>query len=200
MSSFNYSKKEIKVFEKALKTVLDDLENLWNLKMFERLEFDVELPGISSCKNNYYEHGWSFVMDEEGFYLLNNGCGEIINFVTINKFGNCKQHLKIHPIDIVFLREYDQIREKIVSHINSIQASKQENLDMAESLISRYSKNAVIEITLPETNNKQTIEVVEENGRKIGTLNFGDISLKIISSASIDFQTKIVEPSKVKRK
>lgn len=200
MSSFNYSKKEIKVFEKALKTVLDDLENLWNLKMFERLEFDVELPGISSCKNNYYEHGWSFVMDEEGFYLLNNGCGEIINFVTINKFGNCKQHLKIHPIDIVFLREYDQIREKIVSHINSIQVSKQENLDMAESLISRYSKNAVIEITLPETNNKQTIEVVEENGRKIGTLNFGDISLKIISSASIDFQTKIVEPSKVKRK
>lgn len=200
MSSFNYSKKEIKVFEKALKIVLDDLENLWNLKMFERLEFDVELPGISSCKNNYYEHGWSFVMDEEGFYLLNNGCGEIINFVTINKFGNCKQHLKIHPRDIVFLREYDQIREKIVSHINNIQATKQENLDMAKSLISRYSKNAVVEITLPETNNKQTIEVVEENGRKIGTLNFGDISLKIISSASIDFQTKTTEPSKVKRK
>ena len=52
MNSFNYNKKEIKVFEKALKTVLDDLENLWNLNMFERLVFDVELPGISACENS----------------------------------------------------------------------------------------------------------------------------------------------------
>ena len=198
MNSFNYNKKEIKVFEKALKTVLDDLENLWNLNMFERLVFDVELPGISACKSSYYEQGWRFVMDKDGFYLSNNECGEIINFVTINKFGHCHQHLKIHPRDVVFLREYDKIREKIVAHIEEVQASKNKDIDMAESLINRYSKNAVVEITLPPTNNQQTIEVVEENGRKVGTLNFGDISLKIISSANIEFKSTTSE--KVKRK
>ena len=198
MENFNYSKSELKVFEKALKTVLDDLESLWNLKTFDRLSFDVELPGISSCSAKYYENGWSFVMDKEGFYLSNTRCGQVINFVTINKFGYCHQHLKIHPRDLVFLREYDKIREKIVSHIENIQSSKKKDMDMAESLINRYSKNAVVEIELPATNNQQTIEVVEENGRKVGTLNFGDISLKIISSANIEFKSTTSE--KVKRK
>lgn len=198
MEKLNYSKKEIKVFQKALKTVLTDLENLWNLKTFDRIQFEVELPGISKCDNKYYEHGWYFTMSEDGFYLINYDCDEIINFVTINKFGHFQQHLKIHPRDLIFLREYDKIREKIVSHIEKVQATKKDNLDMAEGLISRYSKNAIVEISLPATNNQQTIEVVEENGRKIGTLNFGDISLRIISSANIDFQTKTDE--KVKRK
>lgn len=200
MEKFNYSKDELKVFEKALKTVLDDLESLWELKAFDHLRFNVDLPGISSCGDKYYENGWSFVMDKDGFYLLNPNCDQIINFVTINKFGYCHQHLKIHPRDIVFLREYDKIREKIVTHIENVQSAKNKDLDMAESIINRYSKNAVVEIALPETNNQQTIEVVEENGRKVGTLNFGDISLKIISNANIEFKSTSTTSEKVKRK
>jgi len=198
MKNFNYTKKEMNVFKKALKTVLEDLESLWDLKTFDELEFDVELPGISSCEDHYTEEGWSFVMEEYGFYLINRQCDQIINFATRNKLGQLQYHLKIHSRDIIFLREYDKIREKVVSRIEKIQSAKQENIDMAKNLIGKYSKNAVVEITLPNTNNQQTIEVVEENGKKIGTLNFGDMAIKIISSAYIDFQTKT--DSKTKRK
>jgi len=52
---------------------------------------------------------------------------------------------------------------------------------------------------LPETLNQHKLEVVEEDGKKVGTLNFGSISLKIITSGNVELVSK-PEANKVKAK
>ena len=68
--------------------------------------------------------------------------------------------------------------------------------------LEKLKRQATIEIDLPQTNNQQTIEVVEEEGKRIGTIKFGEIGLRIItdSSSNIEFKDRSGNDIKVKKK
>ncbi len=201
MDEVKYTSNNIKVLEEALSTVIDDLESFYQIGVLEKIYVHAPLPGFSKCEDNYTLHNWYLIIDKTGIYLKQ---GDDENYRTYHfarrkPTGKLKKFLTINEQDIIFLNNYDKIRENVVQKIESAIESRAGNVENAQKIIRRYKKEATIEIELPETINKHTIEVTEENGQKIGTLSFGGISLRIITDASIEFKNKN-KNEKIKRK
>lgn len=201
MDEVKYTSNNIKVLEEALSTVIDDLESFYQLGVLEKIYVQAPLPGFSKCEDNYTLHSWYLIIDKTGIYLRqgDEDNNRSYTFAKRRKTGKLKKLLTINEQDIIFLNNYDKIRENVALKIEMAIAEKQGNLEQAQKITRRYLKEATIEIDLPETINKHTIEVTEENGRKIGTLSFGGISLRIITDASIEFKNKN-KNEKIKRK
>ena len=198
MELLNFTDSEKEIIRTTLKTVIKDLDYLWSTNACSKIVVPVVLEDVEKYYEGYPSEGWQFIMTKDN-YVLNNSTARNRFLIVSEKDGVRHEHTDIiGAVDIMILKEYPMIRERILAAIKSANQEKQEILGYAKDLDERLKRQATIEIELPATNNQQTIEVVEENGRKVGTLNFGDISLKIISSANIEFKSTTTE--KVKRK
>ena len=199
MDNLQYSKKEIKVFEKTLKAVIKDLNDLWNIGTKDEIIVPAILEGIENTEDNYPKSGWIFVMDKTGFYIKNGN--HTYTFAEFQLNGKLKEYLTIRQADIIFLKEYEQIREDIVFRIRKALEEKKDTLEYMKNLVNRLNNETNIEIT-STSQNQLPIEVTTENGKNIGILNFKDTSIKIITTGSItlvDQNTKQELP-KIKRK
>ena len=198
MELLNFTDSEKEIIRTTLKTVIKDLDQLWSTNACSKIVVPVVLEDVEKYYEGYPSEGWQFIMTKDN-YVLNNSTARNRFLIVSEKDGVRQEHTDIiGAVDIMILKEYPMIRERILAAIKSANQEKQETLEYVKDLDERLKRQATIEIELPATNNQQTIEVVEENGRKVGTLNFGDISLKIISSANIEFKSTTSE--KVKRK
>ena len=107
-----------------------------------------------------------------------------------------------------FIKYYDGIRKNIEEIVNERKKEVGDNIKTLNETRNKYlkklkekkkEKKAIVEIELPPTNNRKTIEVIEENGKKVGTITFEGAILKIITDANIEFKSKS-ENEKIKRK
>ena len=199
MKKIKYTQNEIKQLQNALSVIIDDLESLWKISPLEEISVPVFLPCFSSCYSDKdVTNYWRLIMDEQGIYLSHKNGRYKYNFAKRIGFGKITKYLSIHEQDIIFIKEYPDIRNLIVREIQLAKTRKKENLDIADQIANMYKKDATIEIELPESLNKHQIEVQEEDGRKIGTLNFGSLSIKIITTGDIELVHK--DKGKVKQK
>ena len=198
MDNLKYSKEEIKCFEETLSTILDDLENLWKIGALKKISINMAFPELTDCFEDIKSNYWSFNMDEEGFYFKEKSGIKKCIFADRLRNGELIKYLEINEQDIVFINKYQNIRKSIVSKIKKAQRKKNVHIQKAKSIAELYKKDATIEIELPESLNKHQIEVQEEDGRKIGTLNFGSLSIKIITTGDIELVHK--DKGKVKQK
>lgn len=195
-----YSKEETEVFKNALINVLDDLEDLWNIGVLDKIEVPVRLHGIIDVDKDYTYNNWRFIMDKTGFSIFqgDNYSWNRYWFAKRNKFGKLKKFNTIGEQDIIFLKEYDEIRAKVVTKINKALEEKQGNLQVAEILRKKYDKEATVELDLPTSLNTHEIEIEKKDGQTIGTINFGNRTIKIVTTGNIVLVNK--ESEKVKRK
>ena len=199
MKKIKYTQNEIKQLQNALNAIIDDLESLWRISSLEEISVPVLLHGFSSCyRDKEVTNFWRFIMDEQGIYLSHKD--DRYRYILAKRigFGKISKYLTIHEQDIIFMKEYKDIRKLIIEEIEVAKMRKKENLDIADQIANMYKKDAQIEIELPESLNKHQIEVQEEDGRKIGTLNFGSLSIKIITTGDIELVHKDKEKQKRK--
>ena len=183
-----YEKEEKEVLEKALETAINELNRLWLIEPSKEICVNVYLPGVNKIDKDYKDR-CQLIIDETGIYLKHKRCR-----YHLAKRKNFEEAIDIFNSigeeDIIFLNEFEKIRDKVASIVEQNLKVKTGNLEKAKSLINKYSQPTIVEIDLPTTINQQTIEVVEENGQTIGTLNFGNMALRIISDANIEFVSK----------
>ena len=101
---------------------------------------------------------------------------------------------------IRFIAKYDSIRTEI---INQIQAgtSEKENLFYELSKIrAKYSGDVYVDLGTSRSQNIQIIDVVEEDGKKVGTIDFGSKIVKIITEGDIILNKIEKAKEKVKEK
>ena len=122
----------------------------------------------------------------------------IINIEKRNRRGKPSRNYDVSTMEAL-LEKYSEIREILKGKIEESISDKKRKIDLFKSIDEQYSKEANIELSLPETLNQHKLEVVEEDGKKVGTLNFGSISLKIITSGNVELVSK-PEANKVKAK
>lgn len=201
MEDVRYSKEEIKIFQEALINAIDDLEALWNLKALDKIKVSVILPGFTSCSDDYTNHQWYLIIDNKGIYLYQgtNDSNRSYWFGRRKINGKLTKYTTINEQDIIFLNNFFKIRETVAQKVELAIINKQGNLENAKLLTEKLRREATIEIDLPTTNNQHKIEVIEENGKKVGTITFGGATLKIITDANIEFKSKS-ETEKIKRK
>lgn len=202
MGLVNFTNSEKDIIRTTLITVIKDMDRLWSTNACSKIVVPVILEGIEKYYEGYPKGGWVFEMTKNN-YIITNTNSKYRFLIVSEKDGVRKDHTDIiGPIDVMILKEYPMIREYIVSAIKNANQEKQETLEYVRDLDSKLRNKATVEIDLPKTNNQQTIEVVEENGKRIGTINFGEIGLRIItdSNASIEFKDKSGNDLKIKKK
>jgi len=97
-----------------------------------------------------------------------------------------------------FLVRYEDIRKDLIEYIKKNHKNKTDLFNQLRQLRTIYSSEVTVDLGQLSTINMQTIEVEEQDGKKIGTINFGNRLVKIITEGDIVL-TKI-EPVKEKIK
>lgn len=152
---------------------------------------DFEYLYISDSKIMIYQPMW----DSQVKYTLEKRVGKIVNRNYTN-----------YEIALVFIKCYEKIREILIDRLESDTKTKQGFFEAIDKVNKKYNKDAEIEIDFPETLNKHSIEVQEAKGKKIGVINFGDRTIKIITTGDIvlidkeEIKEKQEPSSKTKKK
>lgn len=211
----SYTKEEANEINKALNTVINDLESIWIASEKESVEVLIHLKEFKRM-NNYDGYGCGKIyLNDLGIYITTqesyNEYKEITNYLARHTFtGKFKLAYHNMPLELCseFVRMYPMIRSDILSQIKKQKELRRERREKAldehnkemeaiRKVEKLYHGTSDIEIDLPKTNNQHTIEISEENGRKIGTINFGLQTIRIITDGDIIIVPK--ETTKQKR-
>ena len=88
-------------------------------------------------------------------------------------------------VAIQFVVEYDHIREELINFAQTALKDKKETMDKIRRIRSKYTNEVLVDLGENTSINAQTIEIQEENGKKVGTIDFGKRLVKIITEGDI---------------
>ncbi len=131
--------------------------------------------------SKYHEkEGWQILIEDE------NGW-EFDRDISLSK-------IKIRDIDeldylawLEFIKSYPENRKTIKEAIEQYKDDKNMVTDSIKSSLQELErlKDASIELNFPETLAQKEIEIEKKDGQTIGTINFGDRSIRIITNGDI---------------
>ncbi len=98
-----------------------------------------------------------------------------------NKLDKCSDT----AIAVQFLLEYDRIREELINDIKNTHNSKEDIMRRISQIRCKYGNEILVDLGENKSLNQQTLFVQEENGKKVGTIDFGSRIVKIITDGDI---------------
>ena len=187
-----YTKEEVKKIKETLEHIVDDLfeisksspknivcqlgTNSTELRIYDKQIF------LRNERNSLYVANW------ENQYHLTLGkrrSGTKIQTIFI------KDAIDLY---IQLMAEYDEIRKKVAEEVKKHQSEKEEKMAIVDSWYNKFNNNVVISIESPPTNNQQVIEIREEEGLKIGCINFGRNTIKLVTEGNFVLENKSSKP------
>lgn len=195
-----YNKKDKQKIRKTMDILINDLDKIWQLGLIDEISIPIDLTGIEEFDEEYSGYSWIFHMDEDAVEIRSTNGKESYSHAQRTKSGKlkgCYQTIDIR--EVLFFREYEKIRATIMEKIEAKQQQKQNDFDLMDKLTNNFNKKEnIVEIKLPQTNNQHELNIQRENGRTIGTIDFGSASIKIITDGTIRLVKD--EPAKTKIK
>ena len=202
IEKINFTDQEINDTKKTLEIVIDDLKSLYQISMFEDITIVFDMLEK--------EEKWCLLINEKEIVIYR--CRIVFDSWLYERSSSLyeipleykktkKEFLKKEVIETKrnplndrdsqyyvfhFLSEYESIREEILKRITKTQQEKEKRSKALETLRAKYSNDVYVDFGPSQTLNVQTIEVVEdENGQKVGTINFGSKIINIITDGDI---------------
>lgn len=222
MEKLSFTKEEQKYIDETLNIVLDDIDELYKLSQQKNIFIKFWLEGgkeyMLSINDRYIalinldrspSSKWekSFASYNANLsYPGNYQLQETIYYKKGIKRETVKymDRLKIkdeEANDIIrFLAKYDSIRTKIIAELQASHSEKETLLDALHKLRTKYSGEVYVDFGLSRSQNIQTLEVTEENGKTVGTIDFGSRIVKIITEGDIVLKKIERAKDKVKQK
>jgi len=189
MNSIVFTKEEKKQIKDCLDVVLDDIREIWKLSNGSAMQVFLEMK----------------ILEEEYCFLgINNKCIFLDDLsdnssVILEKIKNKKvERTNDFEIAFQFLQNYEKIREEIFNYMYREAILNFDEKDRFEER--NKPKEAIIEIQIPPYKNQQIIEVQKVNGRNVGTIDFGDKAIKLITDNEIILVNRIEEAKKLEKK
>lgn len=196
-----YTKKEKQKIRKTMDILIRDLDKIWQLGFLDEITIPIDLTGIDEYDAKFAQYRWNFYMNNEVIEIRSTN--EEKSYIHAKKGRNGKLkgcYAMIDIREILFFREYEKIRRTIMDEISKRQEEKQKDLDLMDKLTNRFNKKeSIVEITLPQSNNSHELKVQREDGRNVGTIDFGCSSIKIITDGSIRLVKEEPVKTKVKK-
>lgn len=189
--SFNEEEKQD--IKEALDNILDDLRAMYNASKIPVLR-----TGIGWYDPNYFSG--ILEVNDKGTYIVRDRYDkkEYLYLEKIVLGQITRPRIKDYEIVYGFIRRYDSERIYLEKLATDYVKSKKAGMEEVRNVKKQYDKTAVIEVEMPETVNQSSIEVVEENGKNIGHIKIGPISLKILTSPNVLITSKKQEKQKRK--
>jgi len=130
-----------------------------------------------------------FDSEKKSFDILRiNQSGVFLKTEQIGYFYNDGSvRCKCPAVDVMFnfLKNYDSIKEMAIDTCRKSAEIKNEGMDVVDRLSEKFKNEASVEINFPETMNQHEIEVSEVDGKKVGVINFGNQTIRIITNGDI---------------
>lgn len=185
-----FTKEEKDKMRETLDNVISDLRSIYETSESDKICYEFK------TMENGKEYEYRLVINEKESYVVYRYSDWYMNLDKKQGKSYKTKPIKDYTFVFEFLKGYETIRNGVVSIAK--QNAQQKNIGMKkiDAIMSKYSKEAIIEVEMPETVNQSTIEVVEEDGKNVGRINIGPLSLKILASPSV----KIVGSTKEKVK
>ena len=101
-----------------------------------------------------------------------------------NRLGKPFRNYDVATMEAL-LESYSDIREELKKEIEESIDDKNRKVTLFKSIDDQYSKEANIELTLPETLNPHSLTVRQEDGKAVGELRMGSGVIRIITKGSI---------------
>ena len=185
-----FTKEEKDKMRETLDNVISDLRSIYEASESDKIIY--EFKTIENGK----EYEYRLVISEKESFVVYRYSDWYMNLDKKQGKGYKTKPIKDYTFVFEFLKQYESIRSGVVSIAK--QNAQQKNIGMKkiDAIMNKYRKEAVIEVEMPETVNQSTYEVTEEDGKNVGRINIGPLSLKILASPSV----KIVGQTKEKVK
>lgn len=203
-----YSQEERNKIEETIKFIVNDLITLWENAQPEAVTIETRYLGI--------EYTSYLTIDKKGLTLrtyskfysdydyMFGGEGSLKkrkNYpIGHKKKDKIKLGTKDNDILVPIIENYDQIRTSFLNETRKYLTGKDKKINQIDEWYNRFKKETEIEIDLPSTNNQHGLVVTNEDGKTIGTIDFGDKIIKFITKGDIKFIDKRSESVKVKQK
>lgn len=187
-----YTKEEQKLMIETLDAITTDLRDLYNISCQEEMSYGFKIGG-----------------DYGNDYLLSITSKNIVLYLKysdyrmiLEKNGKNKTIPRIHNYMLLsdFLTMYNQIRPGIEHKAMTQSKNKENAIKKIKKLKDMYQRDTTIEIEFNSTNNKRTIELSSEDGKKIGEIRFGNETIRIITNSEIEVVNKPQEMTKTKKR
>lgn len=192
--TMQFTKEEKEKLTKTLTAVVQDLRSIYNTTDTDKISHEFEVWENEST-NKY-----SLVINKKEMYLTLHYSDWYMNLDKVRPNGKVKMcPIKDYNLVFLFLQKYEAIRKKVVNIARVNQSNKEQGMDVVQRLFNKYTKEATIEVEMPQTINQTNIEVIQEDGKNIGKVTVGPVSLRILASENV----RIIErkkQEKVKKK
>ena len=199
MSNIKLTKEQQKDLLELYNKALDDLWEIWQTSALKSVY-------ILMCFEDDKTKKWSFRIDDQDIKLTcNTGYAHSTSYILARAKTRFKKTVLIKDEEINqdimfnFIKNYEDVRDKLIKRLSSSDSIKKDTDLLFARLKEKFNKESTVEIDLGDTNNRQTIEITEEDGKKIGTINFGFQTIKIITKGEITLVNK-EEKTKNKKK
>lgn len=199
MSNIKLTNKQQKDLLELYNKALDDLWEIWQTSALKSVYIPIYFEDDKTKK-------WSFRIDDQDIRLICNigyshstSCTLARTKTRFKKTVLIKDEEINQDIMFNFIKSYEDIRNKLIKRLSSSDAIKKDTDLLFARLKDQFNKKSTVEIDLGDTNNRQTIEITEEDGKKIGTIKFGLQTIKIITKGEITLVNK-EEKTKTKKK
>lgn len=174
-----FTEKEKKEIDKTYKKVIKSLWKIWEISPVTSIELRLDLD--DSGKKD-----WRFeISDNNPIWLYDPSCST--HWYKISEIRNSKVFYCDIELELKrkILLNYENIKSLLLEKMKEgleKRAITQKRMDEINKMLDR--NEASIEIDFPYQNQQQ-IKVTCENGKTIGTLDFGDRIIKFITSGNI---------------
>jgi len=192
-----FSKEEKRLIRENIKLLVKDMRELWEIFPYEKIKIPV---GIYI---DGYSPDWDLVIDkskielvcDDGYIKSNSTSLERVPGIgDVYVYGK-DEYLAHHQ----FIKKYDEIREELKHIVEKRAQTRKDSLEMLNAYNKKYKKQDIVEVSVPESKNPDLIEIKNEDGKNVGIIDFGDKSIKIITSGDIVLVNKEKETAKHKR-
>ena len=202
MKQIEFNIEEISYLKETLGVVLKDIREIYNITDQQNLFIEANIAE----KNNYLL--W---IDSERITLVNmqnNPKDCVIDFCYSSMwydFGLSYFILKEKGIDSYdwykspmtfsqnpylevvygFVIGYEQTRKNLIEHIEGIHNKKEEFINRLNQVRGKFGNEVFVDFGTNNSLNMRPLEITEEDGKKVGTIDFGSRIVKIITEGDI---------------
>lgn len=194
MKVTTFQKEERKEIKRAFDLVLDDMDSI--LQQFGNKKITIKVGNLP-FGGGLCPWDWKLSLSKYDFYLFNSNDGV------------CPYHLKVllpslfnrnYLVASEIIRHYPGIKNKLIDGYQSFEHNRLASMADIKKISSQIS--SAVEIDLPPSLNRNELEITEQDGNNIVTINFGEQSVRIITNGDVDIvdQRKNVKVKSLKER
>ena len=177
-----FNEEEKAQINETYKAVIADIDSLCKKGQIRKLRVNARTYR-TIFKGHYSSYEADLIINGHSLFLVSDASKKSVDLRTIRNV-----YQKLEVID-----NYGSIRHRI---INQIDASDEVKTRISETI---KSNDAIVEMELPESIDQNVIEVTREDGRIVGTIDFGGKLVRIVTDGNIVLEDRS-EVTKMKKK